>query len=90
MVSETNHRAVRHYDVVEPLGGVHIRRRLPDAVCTAARARRLKVHELYLCLVPRFVQGRAYAVMPFANYAGRRLHNVVDLERSGSTAVSAR
>jgi hypothetical protein len=90
MVSETNHRAVGHHDVIEPLGGLHIRGRLPDAECTTARTRALKVHELYLCLAPRFVQGRAYAVMPFANDAGRRLHNVVDLERSVRTAVSAR
>lgn len=89
-VSETNHRAVCHHHVIEPLGRLHIRRRLPDAVCTRARAPRLEVHELYLCLAPCFVQGRTHAVMPLANDAVRRLHDVEDLERSGQTFVSGR
>ncbi len=89
MVSETNHRAVGHDDVIEPFRGLHIGGGLPDAVCTTARARRLKMHELYLCLVPRFVQGRAHAVMPFANDASRSVHDVEHFEWSGRTAICA-
>jgi hypothetical protein len=48
------------------------------------------MQELYLCLAPWFVEGRVYAVMPLADDTGCRLHNVVDLERSGQTVVNSR
>ena len=48
------------------------------------------MHEFQLRLVPKFVKGRAHAVLPFANDTGCRLHAVVDLERSDGTLVSAR
>ncbi len=47
------------------------------------------MYELYLCLVPRFVQGRARAVMPFVNGARRGLHHVEGLERQGGMIARA-
>jgi hypothetical protein len=47
------------------------------------------MYEFYLCLVRRFIQGRANSVMPPADNAARGLHDVKDLERNGHT-ISAR
>jgi hypothetical protein len=86
-VSGTNYRTVSHYHVVEPLGGRHICSRLPNAVGTPARGRRLEAYELYLCLAPHLVQGWAHAVMPAANGARRGLHYAENIERNRRAIV---
>lgn len=89
-VAETNHGAIGHYHVIEPLSGFHICSCLPDAVGTLARGHRLELHELHLCLLPQFVQGRTHAVMPLANDVRRGLHDVENVERNGWTIDSTR